>query len=107
MVQLNLFTLEKVSSYSCTLLGFNWILFIFIVLFSDNQVLRDTNIVLSQSAQEIVIEEEASVVLPLGKEVDVWVNEDERVFDEMEGGCQREIKIYSWEINLYFFFFIS
>ena len=67
--------------------------------FSDNQVLRDTNIVLSQSAQEIVFEEEASVVLPLGKEVDVSVNEDETVFDEMEGGCQAVIKIYSLKVQ--------
>ena len=69
--------------------------------------MRDTNIVLSQSAQEIVFEEEASVVLPLGKEVDVSVNEDETVFDEMEGGCQAVIKIYSLKIYLYFFFFAS
>lgn len=69
--------------------------------FSDNQVLRDTNIVLSQSAQEIVFEEEASVVLPLGKEVDVSVNEDETVFDEMEGGCQAVIKIYYIKLFLF------
>ena len=69
--------------------------------FSDNQVLRDTNIVLSQSAQEIVFEEEASVVLPLGKEVNVSVNEDETVFDEMEGGCQAVIKIYYIKLFLF------
>ena len=69
--------------------------------FSDNQVLRDTNIVLSQSAQEIVFAEEASVVLPLGKEVNVSVNEDETVFDEMEGGCQAVIKIYYIKLFLF------